>query len=428
MLNVFLTSLSIFSLKRKMKRRIFDDETPKVVNATPPVVIFATETRNFAIDDPIIDYYKLYNKGGAKSRSDFLNFIFSKGIQFEEDISQLLEVKHNMIKIIPGKYNPHNKEKYLNETLAAMKKKVPIIYQGFVSYTEFNKEICGIPDFLILGEYLPKIFTSFNKIILPIEVNPKLYYVVDCKWSSVCLRIDGSIMTNQTMNANKCQLAIYTNCLNKMQNSNITLAFIIAKSISTRDRKFKYGPLEVPGVVDYSRKDKNFITVATEAIQWIYDLKTDGMNWKLPTPSTLQTTRPELFPNMKNSNDEPYHQLKKTLADEIGEITSIWNCGIRNRRNAFMKNVYTWRDNACTASLLGFSNGKLKPLINNVLSVNRSNDIIHPLSFQRRPSWMTMTPKDCFLDFEFLYNFNDKFPYDSEEEILYMIETTRNGK
>ena len=72
-------------------------------------------------------------------------------------------------------------------------------------------------------------------------------------------------------------------------------------------------------MIDYSGFDSNFVDQTEDAIKWVLRVRQEGHKWKLlPLPSI-----PELYPNMNNERDGSWKVLKKELADNINEITSL---------------------------------------------------------------------------------------------------------
>ena len=51
--------------------------------------------------------------------------------------------------------------------------------------------------------------------------------------------------------------------------------------------------------------------------------------------------------------DSPlYNKEKLAIAEEIGEITSIFYCGLKNRENAISQGISSFKDHDCTAIVL----------------------------------------------------------------------------
>ena len=74
---------------------------------------------------------------------------------------------------------------------------------------------------------------------------------------------------------------------------------------------------------------------------------------------------------MKNDKDGEFHKIKKDLADNISEITQVWNCGFKKRKLAHSKFVYSWKDPKFNSKLLKMDKGKIGPTIDKILSLNR---------------------------------------------------------
>ena len=131
------------------------------------------------------------------------------------------------------------------------------------------------------------------------------------------------------------------------------------------------------GEVHYHNRDNIYNERLKTGLEWLRNVKQNGRKWKFDYFHTdeykcLLPGKSELFPNMKNTDDSPYHELKKALANEIGEITQIAYCSIKHRENAHNSLIYSLYNQDCTAEIMGFKN-KLKIMINTILKVNQPN-------------------------------------------------------
>jgi hypothetical protein len=131
-------------------------------------------------------------------------------------------------------------------------------------------------------------------------------------------------------------------------------AFIMGKKYEYECKKIRFeinDLLNKLGTIDYAEFDKVYVSKLEEAIKWIRSVREEGNTWKLlPIPS-----KDELFPNMKNDRDGAIGKVKKELASEIHEITSITYCGVDKRKTAFSAGIYGWNDEKCTSKNLGFN-------------------------------------------------------------------------
>jgi predicted RecB family nuclease len=396
-------------------------------------MISASSVRNYMLDDPIIDFLKEYNinslsdkpskvpnsrkvlnysssssSSNPSNKDSFTQHILDSGIEFEDELIKIIQKTHKIVKV-SDHIHCKSKEKF-DETINLMKKGTPIIYQGVLH--NFENKTFGLPDLLVRSDYINKLFKynviSDNEAKIP---SPKLnvpyhYKVIDIKHSQISLRADGiHILNSDCIPAYKGQLYIYTVALNNILGININKAYIWGKKYIYESKNIKYEITDFftkLGVIDYDGIDKSYVEETLNAINWITELRTDGMNWHLlPYPS-----RKELYPNMKNDKDGFYHHIKHELSQKIGEITNVWNCGYKRREVAHSRNIYSWTSPMCTSDSMGFTKGKTASVIDSILNINRQEiDIIRPnkVYFDRK-KWKK-TPSDTvnfYIDFETL--------------------------
>lgn len=390
-------------------------------------MISASSIRNYMLNDPIIDFLKEYNinslsdkpskkkntrvvnvSNNSSNQESFTQHILDSGIEFENELIQIIQKKHKIVKVADH-FDCKKKEK-LDETINLMKKGVPIIYQGVLH--NFENKTFGLPDLLVRSDYINKLFKY--KVISDEEANipsPKLnipyhYKVIDIKHSQISLRSDGiHILNSDCIPAYKGQLYIYTNALNNILGININKAYIWGKKYNYECKNIKYEITDFftkLGVIDYDGIDKSYVEETMNAIQWITDLRTDGINWQLlPFPS-----RKELYPNMKNDKDGYYHHIKHELSQKIGEITNVWNCGFKRREKAHSRSIYSWTSPMCTSDAMGFTESKTASVIDSILDINRQDiDLIRPKKvYFDRKNWKKTSRKtlNFYIDFETL--------------------------
>ena len=172
--------------------------------------------------------------------------------------------------------------------------------------------------------------------------------------------------------------------------------------------------------------DKNYVSKLDEALKWIKQLRQEGNNWKLlPIPS-----KDELFPNMKNDRDGAIGQIKKELAEEIHEITSVTYCGIDKRKIAFSNRIYGWNDIKCTSKNLGFSDGKIAKRVDSILDINRQDILVKPKKIEYSElHWRNRKKNEMefFLDYETMNsNFgNINTDYTKNENFNFIFKLTK---
>lgn len=407
--------------------------------------ISATSVRNYLMNEPLLDWLNIYGKGtkkqltgntmydirlseyedDIKDASPFFQHLQVKGVQFEDAVVANLYKKFpGEIITIANQYQARQLEK-VNDTIAAMKKGMPLIYQAVLHNK--NDKTYGIVDLLVRSDYL-------NKIVLMPVIEEKEaskscafsknwhYRIVDIKHSTLLLRADGIHLLNQgSIPAYKGQLLIYNRALNQVQKTKIQQAYILGRKWSYATKGDKYygeGWFDKFGVLDYSNVDSEIVQKTDEAIQWLREVRLFGQNWSINPPS-----REELYPNMCNEYDSPWHSTKKEMANQIGEITSIWYCSYNNRNNALAKGIKSWRNPKCTSNTLGINGKKISPIVDKILEINRSK------SLKIMPKKLSMNlpahKLRLFVDFEtvndLLEDINPDVPRTTSSSYLFMI-------
>lgn len=385
-------------------------------------MVSASSIRNYMLNDPCIDYYKEYNIHSTDMKPNKNNiikkefdlhtqYILNNGIMFEKEMISMIQKNHTVVKVAEH-YDSRNDCKF-KETILLMKQGVPIIYQGVLH--NMIDMTYGLPDILVRSDYLNTLM-GYN-VIDSNEMklgSPKLgvdwhYKVIDIKHSTIPLNNDMITVSNtNSMMPYKGQIYIYTMALNHILGTTMQTGFIWGKkyeSSSQTDNNY----INKLGVVCF---DENLSNKVLDACNWIRDLRTNGMKWKLlPRPH-----RWELYPNMKNHMDSPFTDVKKEFSKLYHEITSIWNCSFEHRMLAHNKGIYGYDDKRFTSTLINLNDTKIGDTVDKILEINRNNketkDYIKPsyISYDRN-KWFYKDNNtlEGFLDYETVTSDNNMF-------------------
>ncbi len=419
----------------------------------------AGKTRNYVIGDPLLDYLSLYGekKGYIPDKStsnnpcpnskislSFSEFIMKKGQEFEEFImkehlipkfgDKIFDLKSMgslFDKITNPCPNSNNKksdktqqDKYrfqLKETYKMMKEGTPIIYQGFIFNPE-NKTF-GYPDLIVRSDYLNKIceqtVISEGKISKGCRFSNQWHYrIVDIKFTKLKVKADGKhLLKSSTIEAYKSQLYVYNRALGYMQNLVAGKSYLLGRGWQSSKTK-STNPFDKLACVDFYGEDIETKENTEAALEWLTDLKENGMSWKL----SHKPTRDELYPNMSNDTDSPWHTAKKLIANDLKEITSIWQCGVQHREYAHGKKIYGWNDKKCTSSSLGLTGKVIPKVVDAILDINRGKHIhkydkTSVCSLDWRP---TDDAINIYFDFETVSDINNVRSLDSDESVVFM--------
>jgi predicted RecB family nuclease len=115
-----------------------------------------------------------------------------------------------------------------------------------------------------------------------------------------------------------------------------------------------------------------------------------------------------MYPNMCNTSDAPWTDIKQSIADKISELTSIWMVGHRNRQIGINNNINNFNSDLCTAEKLGIHGNTIAPLVNKIIDINRKStsykyNLINPDKITNNDNnWQFINQDDFYLDFETL--------------------------
>ena len=364
--------------------------------------VSGTKVANYLLKDPVIDwlimYYPKYGfniniqlRRRSSNNKSFKNQptsnpLFANGNLFEDTVYKELRSKFGDAFVnLKGCVQ----DKDFENTKTFMSKETPIIAQAFIKSDAMN--LRGVVDLLVRSDYVNKLV---NQPIPELEDTSKLFYVViDIKWSNMELCVDGKTIRNSgRFRANKGQLLIYTTILEEIQNYPFQMAFILSKSWKIDKKMSGYNCFERLGVVDFAGKDREYVEMTSNAINWVRDLTINGQVWSPMYPHIK-----EMCCNACNV-DETWDSVKKKIMTETKDVTQVWMVTPEQRNVVFDKGVRKWDDKRCTTNALGI-NGVTKNTISNILKVNKSCKETIIMS-KEKINWGEITPNDFFIDFE----------------------------
>ena len=396
--------------------------------------VAATYTRNYVVKDPILDWLNLYGtKKGFKKDSEenselqnklnFTTYIMKKGQEFETYICNILKQKcgENFIEVYGNnKVYPIQKRYILNikNTYSLMERGVKVIYQGMV----FNPrhKTFGFPDLIVRSDYINELFgkrvLSDKQINRGCRFSDKWHYrIIDIKYFCMKLNEDDTIRTSssQSVICYKIQNYIYNNALGYMQHFIPKHTYILGRGYYDDELKIM-NPFYVAGKFDFSDED---CSLSNDAIDWIRKVRTEGLGWDVFTDNGKPSVS-ELYPNMSNTMDYDWHNTKHKISTKLAEITSLWQCGVKNRDFAHSLNVFRWDDFMCNSYNLNIT-GKHSHNLDCIISINRpTNNSIYHIDKARLCDYK-FSGSYFFVDFENIYNIDDVTG--KGEDVLFLI-------
>lgn len=415
----------------------------KIKNLNPCIDdkwISATRLRNYMLNDPLIDWLNLYgeSKGfvrDSKSNSalqnqlSFSSYIMNKGNEFEKYIVDEMKEKHttNFVTVNNESLSPIllKYHRQINDTYDLMKNGTNIIYQGLV-YNPKNKTY-GYPDLIVRSDYLNKLTThpviSLSDSKKGCSFSDKWHYrVVDIKFTTLKLKVDGQTLLNQgSVRPYKAQTYTYNQSVGFMQDFIPEEAYILGRGWTSGKTKI-CDPFDKLASIKFLKDDLYIEEDVFSAIEWVRDVRKNGANWDVfPKP-----TRPELYPNMCNATDHDWNKTTSMISKEISEITSIWQCGVKNRELSHASNIFKWDDKRCTAKKMGLSGKINPPIVDKILNINRGDSKFSVNNDTLKKSYSKWKQNDSsfFIDFETVSNIED-VKSSEDKGIIFMIGSGR---
>ena len=420
-------------------------------------------TRNWMLDDPLLDWLHLYgeNRGYTPKQEtdsyvedlDFVPFIIRRGQEFETGILRLLQ-EHCEVAPIAKDYQDIRRLDKAEETFKAMLCGIPIIYQA-VLWDAHNKNY-GSPDFLVRSDKLRELFPDSISDEESVASAPALggqpwhYRVVDTKFTTLHLNANGAEMANAGSGpAYKAQLYLYNRMLGRLQGFEPRHSYVLGRGWEFKSKGVTYrgsSALERLGPIPQDGSVTNGVPIADaveKALTWVRRVRTQGQDWQLlPQPSV-----PELYPSMSGSADdmmvatdmgelEPddeennpprqWEGVKKWLAEELKELTQLWQVGVNKRKDAHAAGIYRWDDPKLTPAIVGVTGPTQAPVLNQLLAVNRGHGslVLPPHIDTDRNIWHPTPNVEFYVDFEYCSDLNDDFsqlPAKGGQPLIFMI-------
>jgi len=398
--------------------------------------VSATALGAFALSNPLIDWLDLYGeaRGFVRDSSapnyveslEFAPFIMGKGIEFEAAIAQHLASLSSMV-TIADEHSAIRDPQATLETLDVMREGAPLIHHGVLHEPE--SRTFGAPDFLVRSDLLENLFPG---TLSPEEASVPgtelggvswHYVIVDAKFTSLDLLVSGQVGNSDSAPAYKQQLYVYNRALGRLQGYGPATAYLLGRGWSMRSKGIDYGS---PNAMD--RLGPVIMDVALGAqveasVDWVRRVRTEGSAWEvLPEPSVR-----ELWPNMKEDGDFPWHGAKSSIAKELDELTMLWNVGPDKGDAAHRNGVTRWTDPNASAMALDVTGPTTAPKLQAMLDMHHATEgpTVLPAHVQATEAdWRPVPPLEFFVDFETVSNLNDDFsaiPDQNGQPLIFMI-------
>jgi len=400
--------------------------------------VAASRTFNFCCDDPLLDWLEAFGeakgyvpdhlRSGYDARADFRVFLTERANEFESVVTDYLAKRHEVVRIRKELGDVRTRAA-VEATWAAMSGGAVIIAQSVLWNPE--SRTYGVPDLLIRSDVLRQLFPSdiseaeATQTASDLPIPDVHYRVVDVKFTTLDLLKDGHAAGDHLKYM--VQIWLYNEALGRLQGYTPTMAFLLGRR--WKDSKSRgTSAFDRIARVDHNRYLKNagmdLRTFALTACDWIRRLRRDGGGWDVvPTPSV-----PELWPNIRRTDDQPWHHAKLEIARQLEDLTLLPRVTPEKRFQAIAGGVCRWTDPQCSAARFGITGEKLPILVDAVIHANHSG-VDGAVVFPERVTanemfWRGPVTPEFYVDFETVSDLDEdfsRFPEAGGQPLIFMI-------
>ncbi len=392
---------------------------------------------NYIRKDPLLDWLSLYGTPDQRDTTPnpFLTMIGRKNKEFHHCVVKYItnlygeeayDVDPNPFSATGGEAeveaHSHNMSyEKLQDTKASMARGVPIIFNPYFTckLKSYNYPLGGRADMIVRNDYLNRLLGVDDA---PDGKYSKKYSIVNFKFASINLRADGTYLLNNTKQSSyKAQLWLLNRMLSYEQKYLPSVCYIIGRKYdyTTKGKKIKinnaFGRV---GTIDFLTEDQQYESQCMEALTWLSTIREDdASSWDLYQPGD----REEMYPNMKNHNDFPWHEVKGKVAHHINDITLMYKCGPKVRSYAHERGITDWKD-LCAETIV-YKKGKVMEQIMGFIKGN-TGDTPAPKPTHTFKTLHNIPCVEFYMDFESVGNMYDDFstfPEAADYAMIFLI-------
>ncbi len=397
--------------------------------------VSATDVRNFVLKNSLNDWLDLYGDGQGfvrdtklptyDMRTDFGQFVMAQGQRFQKAVTEFLAGKFP-VTMIPQEPGGVREISRARATYDAMREGHPVIAQGVLWHAD--SKTFGQADYLVRSDVLVKLFpesflgSDTSHGAPDLELKNAHYVVMDAKFSTLDLLASGELDNSEPNPYYKAQLFIYNRALGAAQGYTPPLAFVLGRGWKKQSGGGSRGDRADERLAPVSMT-ASLGTLVDAACDWVRRVRTVGGNWHvLPSPS-----EPGLWPDAKADDNFPWHAATKEIAAAVNDLTMLWQVGPDKRNRAHQQGVVSWKDAACSPSVVGVGGPKQAPKLQAILDVNRATGG-SPVSPSKvggdNGAWRVRRELDFYVDFETVNDLNDdfnSFPVRGGQPLIFMV-------
>ena len=342
--------------------------------------------RNYIVKDPICDWFEINKHKYIQDENTYYKDYIRKESKHYK-LSVLKKIKELSRLNIP--LNPT-----FNQTKELIYNDSELIFQGILLNKDGYYVNC---DLIITYRLFKKIFPEINNI--PFHLYYKYdtdYLLIDICYHTLHFKADlKEVQNDDNIFYKKCHISSFQEVFFELSGK-YSHCFLLGK-----EYYYKKTLLPKKEFISEIVVDKNMKNTVKNAMKWIKTLKHEFNMNIYPKPTHI-----ELYPNM--NVDSYWEDEKKKLAEEIKEITLVWNLSYDERCEFIKKNIYCWDDPKLLKQL---KETKKKDIQERMIHMNQQDEVlIYPRKniSHNFKEILKRSEYDIYFDVESFLSFDEK--------------------
>tara|TARA_Y100001958_G_scaffold102256_1_gene71110 strand:- start:2265 stop:3893 length:1629 start_codon:yes stop_codon:yes gene_type:complete len=344
--------------------------------------------KNHIMKDSLSDWFEInHNKYTKDENKGYKNYIIKESKNYKLSVlKKILELSGLEIPLQPT----------FNQTKELLYNDSQLILQGIL----LNKNDIFVDcDLIITYKLFKKLFPKINN--LPFHLyckNDNDYLLIDICYSTLHFKIDLKDVQNEgIIFYKKCKLFSFREVFYELSGQHCE-CFMLGKEYFYKNTLLP--KKEFIAKIEYNEKIQKALL---DSINWIRYLKNNHHKLTIiPTPNHIN-----LYPNM-NYNYSDWENEKVKLANQIKEITLVWNISYEERCDLLKKDIKSWDDPKILSEL---KESKKKDIQERMIHMNQQEDIlIYPRKnvSHNFKEIIKSSDTDIYFDVESFLSFDEK--------------------
>ncbi len=322
--------------------KLSDQQTAESVQWMTPSACY-----HYMIGDPLSAWLDCHRPDLRQEDTLFAQALFRQGHAFECLVVATLRERVPVLTV-----SQFANERTFATTRALLRSGAhPILHS--VPLLDVAQHIRGIADLVVRGDVLTQLFGHHGDPSP--SVNVHTYYVIDVKFRTLALKVDGTVRAFSTLEHYRHQLWTYTRILGTLQKCPMpTYGYLLG-------RRCKIGV----EMCDESRPMLGRVEFTIDSIA------ASAQAYAFQRSLPLSVRSPTMLPNLVEVTN--FEHVHRDMAAASGDITQIAYCTSQHRLALASRGITSLQDPRCTLEAMGIDpDSSRAAIIESILHVNRA--------------------------------------------------------